>query len=336
MIYANFFAPMDGKLRVYSVSHGKHITKSDCFVISYGHELYLIDGGISGSFHALDFLLDLRKSYLGNRKDLYLDSDCKLRINLFISHFHNDHVEALIESVLVSPYLDFGDVYYPEECGTDKKYNKLARNGDIIYRPAILKLLKQLHPNHKTNMIPFGSENVLSFNTNTGLTEEVKFTVCPLPFDPGTHDYLEFMIDSYGDENGRIERNASTYTLNAASLWVHAKLGKVSFLFTGDTMKRRDDLPNEANDFMIAAYRDLLGDTTVVKYIHHGYIRDTGAKAMMSFDPEYILVTTQHATAEAAIRAIDPDTKIKFVNSALESIKFVCDADGNIETASFR
>ena len=330
-MYLNDNMPLDAGLRVWAVGHSEDIKKADCFVLTYGNEVYLIDGGIHGSYHAIKFLLDFRRRLTNKNLAMAIDSACKLKINLVVSHFHNDHVEALIESILPSPYLDIDNVYLPDVCGVPEEFNKIAKNGDRYYRNKIYEQLDKYHPNHKVHIIPFGKENVLRFKSNTGLAKEVNFTIYPLPFDPGEADYLEFMIESYKKDGVRMDYHAYTYALNAASIWLKAEFAGRSFLFTGDTMKRSTELHNEALDFMLEAYRDEVYGVDVLKYIHHGFARDAAAEDMLSLDSKYILLSTQLATAKEAMLAIDPDTKSEILNCGLDTYKFVVTDDGELK-----
>lgn len=330
-MYLNDYMPLDAGLRVWAVGHSEDVKKADCFVLTYGNEVYLIDGGIHGSYHAIKFLLDFRRRLTNKNLAMAIDSECKLKINLVVSHFHNDHVEALIESILPSPYLEFDNVYLPEVCGVPEHFNEIAKNGDRYYRNKLYELLDKYHPNHKIHIVPFGKENVLRFRSRTGLEKEVDFTIYPLPFDPGKADYLEFMIESYKKDGVRMDFHAYTYALNAASIWFKAEFASRSFLFTGDTMKRRTELKNEALDFMLEAYREDIGDIDVLKYIHHGHARDAAAEGMLSLNPKYILLSTQIATAREAMLALAPDTKAEILNCGIETYKFVVSDDGELK-----
>ena len=329
-MYVNDFMPLDAGLRVWAVGHTEDVKKADCFVLTYGSEVYLIDGGIHGSYHAIKFLLDFRRRLTNKNLAMAIDSEWKLKLNLVISHFHNDHFEALIESILPSPYLELGNVYMPEVSGVPEHFNKIGKNGDRYYRNKICELLTKYHPNHKIHVIPFGKENVLRFRSEAGLEKEVEFTVYPLPRDPGEADYLEYMIESYKKDGVRMEFHAYTYALNAASIWLKAEFAGRSFLFTGDTMKRRTDLPDEALDLMLDAYRDEVYGVDVLKYIHHGFARDAAAEGMLSLDPKYVILSTQLATAKEAMLAVDPDTKAEIINCGLETYKFVVSDDGKL------
>jgi len=332
MIFANDFAPCDGKLRVYSVGHTEKVGKADAFVICYEKDVYLVDGGHTDTFHGLNFLLRLRKRYLKKKKELVRNTDCKLRVNLIVSHFHVDHVEAIVSNIGVNAYIDFADVYIPEEQRLPKEYLELTRNSEKIYRPPLLKIIEELHPRAFVNTVRYGEENVTELSSG-----DLSITLYPFPFDPASESYVKYMCDIYAGaalaENGVADTRtkSSTYALNAGSLWVCFKLGENSFLFTGDTMKRLPDCDGEALDIMMRAYKDKIGRVTMLKYVHHGYARDSAAPLMLEFDPEYILITTQTATAEAAVRAVCPDTKVKFVNSSLQTVLFECDKDSGTE-----
>lgn len=332
MIYANDFAPCDGKLKVFSVGHNENVQKADAFVICYDKDVYLIDGGHVNTYHGLEFLLTLRRSYLKGKTDLLRDIDCKLRINLIVSHFHVDHAAALSESICANAFIDVADVYVPEEGRMPREYLELTDDSERKFRYPLLKVLENLHPRALVNNIRYGEENVTELSHG-----DLSITIYPFPFDPCKESYVKYMCDLYAtlykDENGNLpdmRPKSSTYTLNAGSLWVRFKLGENVFLFTGDTMKRIKDCDGEALDIMMKAYKEKIGKVTVLKYVHHGHARGTAAAQMLSFEPEYILLTTQVATADKTIRDHFPESEVKFVNSGLETVLFECDKDSGV------
>ncbi len=332
MVFANDFAPCDGKLRVYSVGHAEKVKKADAFVICYGKDVYLIDGGHTDTYHGLSFLLGIRKKYLKKHKELLHDIDCKLRINLIVSHFHVDHVEALISNIAVNAFIDIADVYLPEHGRIPKEYLNYTKDSEAKYRPYLMKILEDLHPRAIVTTVGFGEENVIEIPNG-----DLSVTFYPFPFDPFSESYLKYMCDIYAklalSENGIADTRtkASTYALNAGSMWVSFRLGENTFLFTGDTMKRLESCDGEALDIMLRTYRDRIGNVTVLKYVHHGFARDAAAPLMLSMSPRYVVMTTQIATAEQAMRALSPDTDIKFVNSGLQTVLFECDKDSGTE-----
>jgi len=334
MVFANDYAAQNGKLKVYFIGHSENVQKADAFVVCYNGEVYLIDGGHTDTYHGLRFLLSLRKKYLKSEKALIHDIDCKLRVNLIVSHFHVDHVEALIAGIATNAFIDFANVYLPGAVTIPDEYKKLTRNSDKAYRPYLEKIIKKLHPRASIITIPYSADSVTDISCG-----DLSATIYPFPFDPASEEYLAYMCELYAkqalEKNGIADSRtkASTYALNAGSLWVRFALGSNSFLFTGDTMKKTDgeDGKNEAVDVMMRTYKDRIGKVTVLKYVHHGYARDTAAPYMLEFEPEYIILTTQIATAEDAVRAIDPDTKAVFVNSGLQTVLFECTRDSGTE-----
>lgn len=330
MIYANDFAPIDDKLRVYFLGHPMH-DKSDSFVISYGRELYLIDGGVSLSFETVEFLLSLRKKWLGERKSLFYNQGCKIRINQIVSHFHGDHVESLLQSVVSSPFIDYSDVYLTEPVKTPEGYENCGKNGDLIYRPVFLDLLKERHPNHKIHIIPFGKENTLSLKTATGFSEEVEILLCPSPVDPSGKEYFAYMLDTYSKiADDKFPGNLMSFIMNGASMWVKVSFGGKAILFTGDSTKKSDETDYESCDIMTKTYKEMLGDISVLKFVHHGYNREFAVPAMMSFESEYMVLTTQIENVSDTMLKHDPNTKIKIVNSGRETALFTCSSDGEL------
>lgn len=332
MIYANDFAPCDGRLRVFSVGHAEHVQKADAFVICYDKEIYLIDGGHANTYHGLEFLLSLRKKYLKGKKDLIRDIDCKLRINLIISHFHVDHVAATVDSITTSAFIDVADVYVPEECMIPREYLEFSDGNDQKYRYPLMKVLEELHPRSLVNNVRYSEDSVIELSHG-----DLEVTIYPFPFDPCKESYLKFMCDLYAtlnkDENGNLPDTRPkfmTYALNAGSMWVRFKLGENSFLFTGDTMKRIVECDGEGLDIMMKTYKERIGKVTVLKYVHHGHARGAAAGQMLSFDPEYILLTTQIATADQTIKNRFPESEARIVNSGLETVLFECDKDTGV------
>ncbi len=328
MFYVNSLAEKDNTLRFWSVGHLHQHKKADCSVIAYNGEVWMIDAGIGGSTHAAGFLLEYRKKLLNGGNKRWMSRDAKLRVNLIITHFHNDHVEALIESILVSPYIDIGEVYCAGRCRLDPKYDGLSKNGDYFYRDTVYALLDELHPSHILHEIPFGKENTVRFTTHTDSENEVGLTVYPMTFNPSSPEFLDYMFRLYAENGEPVPRHAYTYVLNSASLWVKVSFGKSSLLFTGDSMKRRDDKDDECMDHMLNAYKEDIGEVTLVKYPHHGYVRDPAAPGVLSFNPEYVLDTCEYATGCSKIKELYPETEIKLMNSALSTLLFSAEYDG--------
>ncbi len=325
----------DGVLRFYSVSHNRQFKKADCFVLTYNGEVWLIDGGVSGSTHALGFLLELRRKLYSKNKQNFFDTDAKLKVNIFISHFHGDHVDALIESVLPSPYIDIGKVFCSQPSYADEKFSDPLKNGDFHQRRILRSILDSNHPNHTFTEIPFGAENVTSFTTETDSEYEVAFTLYPMLFSPAKESYLLHMFELYGADSEGIKKHTYTYALNAASLWLHVRHKENTFLFTGDSMKRREDSTDESCDLMHSTYRDKIGEVTVLKYVHHGYVRDAAAHLMASFNPKYLLETSELSTGCKAVAERYPDAEIIYVNSSLQSKLFSSFPNGHITLEDF-
>ncbi len=331
MKYINSIMEKDNTLRLYSVSHMHQFKKADCFVLTYNGEIWIVDGGPAGSTHALGFLLELRRSLLNKKeKHLFFDTELKLRINIFVSHFHSDHVEALIESVIPSPYIDVERVICAEPCISDCEFTKGLSNGDVFYREQMYAKLKSHHPRHTVTEIPFGKENTLRFSTLTDSENEAEFTVYPLPFSPAREDYLCRMLDFYSENGERLTKNSYIYVLNAASLWLHVRHGKNTFLLTGDSMKRRDDINDESLDIMYREYGEEIGELSVLKYVHHGYKRDPAAPIMASFKPKHLIDTCELATGGQKVKELFPDSEINCLNTALCGKLFRSLPDGTL------
>jgi hypothetical protein len=327
---ANDYAPHDGILRVHCVHHEGGYIKSDAFIIEFDGQIWLIDGGMPDSLTAQNYLLSIRDRWLAAVKVPAGESAaCKLKLNWIISHFHVDHVAATIESIIPDPAFELDTFYLPPDSALDPVYNTYGVDGDTKYRPRLAEALKKYGTgNEKIVNIEFGKENILRF---TDVSGQLHFTIYPTPYDGGTGERLDYMVSNYykgNYESGKI----ATAVVNSCCPWVHLAYGEKTFLFTGDLMKREEYLNSEAADEMLRTYRDSISEVNVVKYLHHGVKRDAAAAIVMSFKPEYIIVSSAKETASVALKKANPCMTAKILNCALRDIIF--STDGNSLTVS--
>ncbi len=325
IISANDYALHDGILRVHCVHHEGGYKKSDAFIIELDGSLWLIDGGMPNSLTTRDYLFSIRDRWLA-AAGIHGDAgaDCKLKLDWIVSHFHVDHVAATIASIIPDQAFELGTIYLPPDSALDPVYNTYGVDGDTKYRPKLAEALEKYgKKREKIVNIGFGEENILRFTDKSG---RLRFTVYPTPYDSGTGERLDYMVSNYykgNYESGKI----ATAAVNSSCPWVHIAYGEKTFLFTGDQMKRKEYLDNEAADEMLRTYRDRIGGVNVVKYLHHGIMRDAAAAIVMSFNPEYIIMSSARETASAALKKAYPSMSAEILNCALCDIVF--STDGN-------
>ncbi len=329
-MFANQFAPNDGRLKILYLAPEPEYKKSDAFIIQYGSEVFTIDGGMSGSHCMNDRLMQIRAEFLKDHPELIDDTSCKLRIGCFISHYHTDHVFALIDPTALNEYISISNVYHGPATKVDPGINKISKNGDEIFRPRLEEVLREHHPDCKMTEVDYGKENAISFRTHSGLEHEVEFTCLPPSADWGISERYEYMKEHY-DIVEKPQRT-NLYTLNSSSMWVHIRLGANTFLFTGDTIKRRGDLFDEALDEMTALYAEEYSPVTVLKYVHHGLSRENAVADMLRFNPSNIVFTSAYATAPNEIREKAPEESlgIGFFSGGKSDLTVECSAKSDV------
>lgn len=317
----NDMSPRGPALRVHCIHHEKKFLKSDAYLLEYGDRLLLIDSGMKGSLTARDYLLALRRRRIESSG---ADESVPLRLSWLVSHFHVDHVCAMLESILPDPRFELDTVILPPDSALDPYFNTIGTDGDTKYRPLLAEALGKYGTGRENIInIGFGAENIVSPDIFPG---PVKLTVYPPAGDGGIGERLQYMIDGYCDGRGDAGM-LPTAAVNACSVWLHVRYGAHSFLFTGDTMKREARLTRENADEMVEMYGERIGQVTVVKYLHHGYRRDPAAPLIMSFRPEHIIVACEHEGASAALHAAFPDMTAQIHNCADRDIIFETDGE---------
>jgi hypothetical protein len=110
---------------------------------------------------------------------------------------------------------------------------------------------------------------------------------------------------------------------------LHVKLGKNTFLFTGDTIKYSDMLFDEPLNEMVMAYAEKYSPVTVLKYPHHGLFRKNAVDCMLALKPEHIYCPSPIATAPEEILEKYPSVAdtVKIYKGTGETLTFSCTAD---------
>lgn len=334
-MYANDYAINDGKLQVYFLAPPSDIVKSDAFIIKFGEKILLIDGGIKGTDYTLKKLLSIRSEMLKDHSEKEKEASCKLKISVALSHFHIDHVGSFIDTIVTNEYIAIEDIYLGPETQVDDCFSEQSTSGDKKYRPELMSNLSKLHPDCRITKLPFGTDNRVYFEYNNGSLGPVKITLLPPSADWGINERLEYTQKYYDVDEKPYKMNL--YTHNSASVWVHVKYGKNTFLFTADTIKRLPDRNDEALDEMTAAYAGEFAPVTVLKFVHHGIARDNAVDDMLAFKPSYMIFTSPVATAPAVIAEKHPEilAKIPMYCSGKADVLAECypDTDVSIKQA---
>ena len=321
---ANEFARKDGMLRVRCVGHavGRH-PKSDAFIITLNDRVWLIDGGMRGNYDAYERLLDLREAWIGKKSREVDDETCKLHITCLISHFHVDHVQELVSHILKSPYIAVDEIVFPPETALRPE---ASRNEDYYYRNVIRETLAEYQPDTKVSVLRYGLSGVVHTEYD-GLTLDI----LPPDSDWGTDKKLDLLTEIHfgGNAGGH---SISIKSINSNSVWHLFRFGGKRLLFTGDSNKNDTERSDESVDLMAAEYSDILGGhIDVLKWPHHGCVRNAAAGFMHSMTPEYIVITTAELeTASAEYTERYPDDEAKLMRLASEDIVFYVTADGNL------
>ncbi len=330
-IYANKFAPGDGKLKVYCLHHEDTVFKADAYVFILDGQVWLLDGGMKDSCVTKAFLTDLRREWL-TLGGLPEDCDAPLRMDWFVSHFHVDHVSVTIEQLIPDPRFELGTLYLPPATCLDPAYfpEGSQGNGDAKYRPRLEAALKKYGSGEENIVVShFGAENIMDFCDQTG---KLHLTVYPPLADAGEGWRLDYNINEYWGGDRRY-KGIPTVVCNSNSNWLRLRFGNHAFLFTGDSMKREPHLDRESANEMVEAYIDTIGRVDVIKHVHHGYRRDDAAGLMLRFDPKHIIFSCREEGASAYYHRDYPDAPVTLHNCAARDILF--ETDGETLTVSY-
>lgn len=252
--------------------------KSDAFYITTtdenGMELYLVDGGLATGKCMLE-LNNLRKEILKNAglESEYKNKNYKLDVHLLISHFHSDHVRELSNGLITNKYLRMLSAYYPAATVLDQSgvYDN-DKNGDLDNRPGVLGTLKATWPEAEQHEIGFGDTYIVPINVG-----ELKLFASDV--DWGTPENAAYAEKIYYPTDMAARRtDMPTAVVNCNCLWMRFAFAGHSVLFTGDVMKKKNDVNDEPLDRIIAYHGAENLKSDIIKYPHHGLSRNPAAK----------------------------------------------------------
>ena len=296
--------------------------KSDGFLLldqgEKGLTVFLVDGGLATG-ESLQALLDLRAKILTENglANKLSSPRYKLNIILLISHFHIDHVNETIHSVLpCRKFLRVKAAYYaaPSVFTKDKNHYALF-DGDLSHRPNLLRVAACYQPMMEKHMFDFGETGTLPLQSG-----ELQFFAPPR--DWGERWAVDFFAANYYDNDPqRVYESCAVGVVNANSLWVRLSAFGYSLLLTGDTSKKYAE-HTEALDDMIAAYGEALR-SDIVKMPHHGLGRNMAAPLVQTH------LLTDNPDACIVLTALKGE---RLASNTLRELNapFACNGDGEI------
>lgn len=321
--YLNELMDDSDKMEVFVASCQKK--KQDGFVFKYKQQIVIHDGGqkLENDGTTYNYLYELRKSLLpdGVSED---DENYKLKLTLVISHFHTDHVNSLIYTIVPSPYFEIETVYMPEQSVFENTtYYSDPEYCDTFYyadggitkkgRLAFLATLSEFSPDARVICVGFGE--TAQFTSDDG---QVVFDMFAPSQDWGTQESAKKLLDIYynGGASSSTTEDFPKAVVNSNSMWLKVTYGDRSMLFTGDVMKKSVYTYNSASenyvgepfDLMLSYYAEKCGedvfDVDVVKFPHHGQVRPKASKGVFEvLTPSLVLCTADNykaTTVEAA------------------------------------
>lgn len=307
------------ELQAYFTKPSGSAVKSDGFVFRYKDEIYILDGGedSTGEGSTMAYLLDLRASVLRENGIDPADTNYKLKLCLLISHFHSDHMATYIKRLLAAPEFLIGDVYCTEDSAfsssvyvNDTKYCSLNSYGDIKNRVPFMQQLTEHHPWAWVHEVPYGK--TATVRSSDG---RLTFRLYAPSEDWGAGEItdptsglsrLATLYYGFNIRNGTFSSGSVAFGLpnainNANSMWVKVTYGERSMLFTGDVMKKvfQSYDNGEPFDLMLSYYGYSEFDVDMVKFPHHGVLRNAATRGVVEvMKPLVIVFTTSNHTVD--------------------------------------
>ena len=309
-------AAHDDTLRLLSVAHPT-APKSDAFLLTLNGAVLLHDGGMTGCTDAAD--------RLGRLYDEMKPAG-KLPVVWVLSHFHIDHIAAVLETILADPRFEMTDVWLPPRTAVA---GVSLRSGDDKYRVPLYTALAQFQPQANVHNLRFADEGGQPVGFDFA---GARVTLLPPDTDWSDGELIRriFIDGYYGGEAD--DAKIVTCVTNAASLWMLVEYRGRRMLFNGDSMKREWKIPDESWDRMLALWGDRIGTgADLVKWPHHGMRRNPAADGMKRLAPKNILMTTPLATADQVWAEKFPEDGTPFWNSAADDLAVTVTPDGGMK-----
>lgn len=296
--------------------------KSDGFMFVLDRHMLIHDGGMPGSRDLLSRMLEVKEA---------VSPDAPMHVVWVLSHFHIDHVSAVLDTVMPDPGFIFDRIYTPSSCSLPEGTKD---NGDEKYRPRLAEALKRYQPSAavtETGFADRGCGPVRFFFPDEG-EHRAEITLYPPDCDWADPSLIErVIVNGYfgGDANSP---RIGTCVINSASLWMKISYAGRRILFTGDCMKRTTEITDESFDRMLSLWADSVGDAPdLMKWPHHGMARDHAMEGVLSLHPKNILTTTLIETASKHTAKNRPDYRGRFFNCAEKEVRVSVGPDGSFE-----
>ncbi len=309
-VYVNDTATARPRMEVVFLKQPQADNKSDAaLLVNFalkGVEVFLVDGGMPNCT-ALKALLDLRRSLLVQmgKQDEEKNPDYKLRFTSLVTHCHPDHIGELVNNVLRNPFFELEDLYLPEATALPTGGDYLdSHNSDVNERVALLRQVGQFQKHASIHTVPFAAKREIPLDGG-------KIELYGPVADWGSGEALRYIIDTYYAQASPEKRKSDvpTAVINSNCLWYRFVFQGKSILFTGDVMKkvRRDDEPF---DRMIDFYGPQSLRSDIVKYPHHGILRNPAAprlvtELLLDASRSFVVVTAMTAWRES-IPVLEP------------------------------
>mgnify|MGYP001202557294 CR=1 FL=1 len=330
-MYVNDYRSPSPYIEVSFLKQPDSVDKTDAaMIVSYGAEgteVFLIDGG-TASGTALAALNNLRSDLLEKlgKADQVRNKDYRLRITCLVTHCHPDHVDELISMVLPNARFAVQAIYLPHATGltTDGTFDN-ALNCDVNQRVKLLSSLKMHHPEATCHELAFGTVMDVPF-------ESGNMRLYAPSTDWGVGKPLQYLIDTYYSGDGEAKRVSGVPTAvnNANSMWIRLEYQGKSFLFPGDVMKKKH-LADEPFDRMIDRYGAGELRSDVVKYPHHGILRNPAAPRLVKDllkggADDCVIVTSRSAAGQAGV--VLSEMGVLWRDASRKTVVFHVDEEG--------
>ena len=315
----------DDVLRCCFLAHPNFI-KSDGFIFVLNRTVLIHDGGMVQNRDIYDKLVEIKKSICPEKP---------LELIWVLSHYHPDHIGAIIDYVIGNSLFSFRKIFLPPCCDMTQLF---PDNAESKFKPLLLKMIKDYQPQAKITELMFAScgGEPVSFELAHKQLSSVPNKTAKITLFPPDSNWSDpnlmndIIINGYYD--GDVTRPVSTCIINAASLWMLVSYSGRRMLFTGDSMKRTSKIKNESFDRMIELWSEYIGrDLDLLKWPHHGMVRNNALNGVMSMTPSNILVTTVVESASKYTAENCPDCRSVFFNNANKDVCVEIGPDGTFE-----
>jgi len=323
--YLNNLMPKDDLLTMYNAPAFAD-AHQDGFVFLYNGEIYLIDGGMSDKSAAstYNYLLGLRKSVLSETTIKGVE-DMKLQLNLIISHFHYDHVGALIDQIIPDAKFEIASIYYT-------KASEYHLGSDADNRAGVLNAANMADA--KKVELDFGK-------TETIEVGDLKIKLYAPSEDWGANRAEKVRAIYYPSKDASYQ--CSDAVENSNSMWAKISFGGKSMLFTGDVTKKMHDsyvavgsyfgVGGEPFDVMISYYGADEFDIDIIKFPHHGNLRGAAMHGVCeAMTPDVIIFTSLFNEYRPVMHTLAGSMyKKSYASSSLNGMTFTLNLAGKLD-----